>query len=648
MNYVWMLYVVLAVVEGTRLASVQTQRELVEDPLVSTIVDDGEARSKWLDAAVAILPRYDELRHWLREEPRSCALVGNSGILTGVKLGEEIDAHDVVLRFNLAPVDRRFRRDVGSKCSIMLLNWRNGRYIRKHECEFAQNYTDMRYVWLNAHRLTDPPLRDQQHDFSDYVVPTAHSAAKCKPPIRVSPMSPHWKAMAARILRSHPPVSPTDAMSKAKPSSGFKAFLLLYTSCDSVDVYGFGISNATGNGHYYDELRPNDVDEEERFLGRPAHTFGRERHIMEQAAKKEWKIGTHFATVTIKQRGEVETLTQLSVEQVDQMENSNEEEETIHIAMMADESEWLGLFACMHSIFLTHKPSSIQIHLFLLPNELDAFEKQLNCLIRPPFRRSVRLHSVPPSQLARLHIPDAGKTSLYRNLTDVHNYIRFLLPDLLPNLSKLLYLDADTLVLSSLFPLFNEHLNEEIGLGGVTVMKKRWREQINVALAASFDPAIQKCASSPCPYMNAGVLLMRLDLWRRRRIFDLCVDVWMRRKLAHPDLYSGGSQPVLLLCFLDKTEKLDLEWNFSSERRINMLLDGREGLNKSDLWMPLQNAKIVHFNGPHKPWIVPKTEKERKMYRSPLLWRPFALGADCSKKERTQCRCHSTFPKQWE
>ena len=48
-----------------------------------------------------------------------CAVVSSSGSLLGAGFGSAIDAHDTVIRFNMAPPDGKYAADVGVKTTIM-------------------------------------------------------------------------------------------------------------------------------------------------------------------------------------------------------------------------------------------------------------------------------------------------------------------------------------------------------------------------------------------------------------------------------------------------------------------------------------------------------------------------------------------------
>ncbi|XP_041452959.1 alpha-2,8-sialyltransferase 8B-like [Lytechinus variegatus] len=54
---------------------------------------------------------------------QTCAVVGNSGILSGSSCGKAIDDHDFVFRMNLAPFGRDYGKDVGYKANTTTLNF---------------------------------------------------------------------------------------------------------------------------------------------------------------------------------------------------------------------------------------------------------------------------------------------------------------------------------------------------------------------------------------------------------------------------------------------------------------------------------------------------------------------------------------------
>lgn len=103
-------------------------------------------------------------------------------------------------------------------------------------------------------------------------------------------------------------------------------------------------------------------------------------------------------------------------------------------------------------------------------------------------------------------------------------------------------------------------------MAGAVKDKLRFARQINVSESSAVLqrlPATRRCQSVACPYVNAGVLVLRTDLLRRRDVLHQCIVPWMQLRHRSP-IYIGGSQPLILLCFFDAIEPFDDIWNFSS------------------------------------------------------------------------------------
>lgn len=219
-------------------------------------------------------------------------------------------------------------------------------------------------------------------------------------------------------------------------------------------------------------------------------------------------------------------------------------------------------------------------------------------------------------------------------------YLRFLLPDLLSDLDKVIYLDADTVVHHDLAPLFDVDLAGR-ALAAMPDYSMLWGSRTWPTFFIPYEGTDYRFAAYaeaildlPCPkrdeYFNCGVLLVDLEVWRRNKIAQRTLEYLVGR----PGLYLMD-QDALNHVVNGAYVALDPRWNaFAScafPAFINAIVrftragrdwEGLRGLWRKDPW-------IVHYAGANKPWIPhePKTYKDniwwRYAARSPMAARVF-------------------------
>lgn len=152
-----------------------------------------------------------------------------------------------------------------------------------------------------------------------------------------------------------------------------------------------------------------------------------------------------------------------------------------------------------------------------------------------------------------------------------------------PDLEKVVFLDADMLVLDDISPLWTLALEGR-------------------ALAAVVDPAIPCCRSprgvkdwrerripADTPYFNAGVLVVDLEAWRRRRVVERAI-AYIRTVGDRVDYLH---QEALNATVWDDWLPIAARWNVSAT--AGRWFDPTE---KAAVTAPA----IVHFAGRVKPW----------------------------------------------
>lgn len=156
-------------------------------------------------------------------------------------------------------------------------------------------------------------------------------------------------------------------------------------------------------------------------------------------------------------------------------------------------------------------------------------------------------------------------------------YARLLIPNAFPdNVSRVLYLDADILVIDDLTDLFRTDL-KDTALGAVLDRAEPWLKANKPSV--NKVPRVQQ-------YFNAGVLYINLDYWRNEQISEKAL-AYLHQNPQTP--YSD--QDALNFACDGLWKRLDERWNFQDH-----LMTEISGLQAE------KRPAIVHFITAAKPW----------------------------------------------
>ena len=164
-------------------------------------------------------------------------------------------------------------------------------------------------------------------------------------------------------------------------------------------------------------------------------------------------------------------------------------------------------------------------------------------------------------------------------------YARILLPSMLPNLDKVIYLDCDLVVCKDLKSLWETDVNDV----AVAMVPDLWYQDKGTLSRLGINNY----------YLNSGVIVMNLDYWRKHdvqnRLLSYIVD------LGNELIYND--QDALNAILQDERRQLPVKYNVTPYHYHKNLeyypAKLREEIQKSRL-----DPVIFHYLGPVKPWSL--------------------------------------------
>jgi lipopolysaccharide biosynthesis glycosyltransferase len=163
---------------------------------------------------------------------------------------------------------------------------------------------------------------------------------------------------------------------------------------------------------------------------------------------------------------------------------------------------------------------------------------------------------------------------------------------MIPDATRLIYLDSDVLVRADLGPLWREPT--ELAVAAVRDLKCP-------TFATGLPHAIAALGVAPeTPYYNSGVLLLNLDAWRRENLTQRATGYIH----DHGTTIKFADQDPLNAVTAGRVHELDPVWNAQVAPMNDRAIVERDRTEQgvlADLKTLRREARIVHFTG-YKPW----------------------------------------------
>lgn len=295
-----------------------------------------------------------------------------------------------------------------------------------------------------------------------------------------------------------------------------------------------------------------------------------------------------------------------------------------HVFVAIDEGYSRQLRVLWASLFAQHAAGSLCLH--VLHSGLAAErEAELNDWAKQQGHAS-HFHCIPPARTLSLPVNESFPSPVQFHRLFIDEYVP-------ADVSRVLYLDADTLVCRDLTPLMEFDLRG-CAVGGV--------EDLDAAAAC------QRLGLEPAGgYFNSGVLLIDPRAWRAMDVPGR-VREYLAAHRDNPAYWQYPDQDSLNVALAGNWTPLPLEWNLFVWLRMFPPVQ----LSPARC-IALRDPGILHFTGSEKPWLARSVPPYQQRYlrmakqagvRFPGFCSPMAWWVRRRQKQKVvvQRRRHNT------
>lgn len=280
----------------------------------------------------------------------------------------------------------------------------------------------------------------------------------------------------------------------------------------------------------------------------------------------------------------------------------------MNIVYSSDENYVQHMAVSIFSLLENNKEIK-EINIYILSNNISGKSKEeLSHIVEKEFRRNIIFIEFAPFK-ERLNLNMEWSISL-------SSYARLFLPEMLPdNCEKVIYIDCDTVICTSLLELWNTDLKSS-SVGGVldTVLP-----QFKTAVGLKKEDA----------YINAGILLIDINKWRNERTQDKfvqCIEEHNGRVPHHDQGTLNGVLHDEILVLNPRFNAMTPMFTTRYENLFKLYQIAGKYYSKNEILEAKRHPVIIHFVPEFvgRVWEYECRHPKKKLYREYLdctIWR---------------------------
>ncbi len=267
---------------------------------------------------------------------------------------------------------------------------------------------------------------------------------------------------------------------------------------------------------------------------------------------------------------------------------NKQQDQPLIIATGADNNFAMGVAVTLYSALSNLGPNR-RVALYIIDDGISERNKQKIVETLKFGQMIVHFEWLKPDILA---LGDVTTTEWHSRAT----YLRLLLPSLLPqDVDRAIYLDSDLVIEGDLGQLWDENINNYPALAVQDY------SHVYIDSRTELYPAYKTLQLTPnTPYVNVGVLVINLKLWRLEDIAYRTLEFIHRFKAQCKFLDQDGLNAIIG----GRWGLFDPRWNINLYNLdiYGHLFDMSEEERQQAQVALMQQPFVLHYTGQHKPW----------------------------------------------